>query len=99
MNQFEPPEDRKLLAVTAYYVPSLRLLTVVGDNSSNSIIISGDRGIIRINNGAVPIFGPKPTVAKTTGILVLGLGGDDLVTLHDSNHPLPPATLLGAAVN
>lgn len=48
-----------------------------------------------INGGAVPVTGGVPTIANTTLIRILGLGGNDVLLVDDSNGPMPPANILG----
>src|SRR5262245_28309392 len=73
--------DRILPAVTAFFVPPAGLLTVLGDAGNNTIVVSRDAaGRILVNGGAVAVRGGTPTVANTTTISVLGLGGNDAIT-------------------
>ena len=72
------------------------VLTVTGDNHNNTLIVSRDAaGNILVNGGAVPVTGGTPTVANTTLIRILGLGGNDVLTVNDANGPMPPANLFG----
>ena len=87
-------------AVGGVFVPSAGLLTVLGDNASNTIEISRNAaGNILINGGAVPVTGGTPTVANTAQIQVFGLGGNDVITLNQANGALPRALLFGGAGN
>ncbi len=52
-----------------------------------------------MNGGAVAIDGGQPTVANTALIQVFGQGGDDTITLDETNGALPPAQLFGGAGN
>ena len=45
------------------------------------------------------MLGGTPTVANTRSILVLGLGGNDTLTLDEVNGALPKATMIGGAGN
>src|SRR5262245_53270497 len=95
---FEPLESRLLLAVTAF--SSVGALTVIGDAQDNAITVSRNAaGAILVNNGAVPVIGTTPTVANTALIQVLGLGGNDALTLNEANGALPAANLFGGAGN
>ena len=48
-----------------------------------------------VNAGALPIAGGVATVANTTLIRMLGLKGNDVLTVDSSNGPMPPADLQG----
>jgi Ca2+-binding RTX toxin-like protein len=75
-------------------------LTVLGDSANNSLAISRDAaGTILVNGGAIAVTGGTPTVANTTLIRVFGQGGQDLVTLTETNGALPAAHLFGGAGN
>src|SRR4051812_45605725 len=53
------------------------VLTVRGDALPNTIVFSRNAaGAILVNEGTVPIDG-APTVANTTSMIALGLGGGD----------------------
>jgi Ca2+-binding RTX toxin-like protein len=87
-------------ATTASFSPGNGMLSVFGDSLDNTIQISRDAsGRILVNNGAVPIVGGTPTVANTALIQVLGLGGQDAITLNQANGALPRANLFGGAGN
>jgi Ca2+-binding RTX toxin-like protein len=76
------------------------VLTVVGDAAVNPIVISRDAsGRILVNNQAIPVAGGTPTVANTALIKVIGLGGNDVISLDEVNGPLPAAELLGGQGN
>ena len=84
------------MAIKASFSPSSGLLSVFGDNLDNTILVSRDAaGSIFINGGAVPITGGNPTVANTTMIQVFGQGGNDTISLDESNGALPAAQLFG----
>ncbi len=79
---------------------SAGVLSVFGDNLDNSIVASRDAaGNILINGGAVTITGGHPTVANTATIQVFGGGGNDTITLDESNGALPAAQLFGEKGN
>jgi Ca2+-binding RTX toxin-like protein len=85
-------------ATTATFAPGV--LTVLGDNADNSIVISRDAaGKILVNNGVIVPVGGTPTVANTTVIRVMGLGGQDTLTLTEVNGALPRANLFGGSGN
>ena len=86
------------MAVTASFAPGQGVLSVFGDALANNIVIGRDAaGNLRVNGGAVAIKGGKPTVANTALIQVFGQGGDDFITLDESNGALPRANLFGGA--
>jgi hypothetical protein len=66
------------------------MLSVFGDALDNTITVSGT---ILINGGAVVIQGGTATVANTSLIQGFGLGGNDTITLNESNGALPRASL------
>jgi len=75
-------------------------LSVFGDSAANSISVSRDAaGKILVNGGAVAVAGGTPTVANTSLIQVFGQGGNDVITLSESNGALPRANLFGGADN
>jgi Ca2+-binding RTX toxin-like protein len=79
---------------------SLGVLTVLGDAQDNNLAISRDAaGRILINGGAIPVLGGTPTVANTRSILVLGLGGNDTLTMDEVNGALPKVTMIGGVGN
>jgi Ca2+-binding RTX toxin-like protein len=81
---------------TATFNPTTGLLTVVGDNQPNTITVGRNAaGTILINGGAFPISGGTPTVVNTVLIQVLGLGGDDRLSVDSSGGNLPPIHLFG----
>ncbi len=87
-------------AIRGTFVPGSGVLTVTGDNTDNSVIISRDAaGTILVNGGAVHVVGGTPTVGNTRAIQAFGLGGDDVITLNEANGALPSALLFGGAGN
>src|SRR5688500_16165109 len=97
---FESLQRRKLFAVTATFTPSAGLLTVFGDSLDNNITVSRNAaGNILVNGGAVAVLGGTPTVANTALMQVFGQGGNDVVTLSETNGALPCANLFGGAGN
>ena len=82
------------MAVTANF--GAGVLTETGDNSDNIITTSRDgAGTLLVNGGAVPIAGGPSTVANTTLVQVVGLDGNDTISLDESNGALPAANLSG----
>jgi Ca2+-binding RTX toxin-like protein len=88
------------MAIKATFSPSAGLLTETGDNVDNTIVTSRDAaGNILVNGGAVAIDGGRATVANTSQIVVFGQGGNDTISLDESNGALPSAQLFGGAGN
>ena len=88
------------MAVTASFLPTSATLSVFGDSLSNNIIISRDAaGKLLVNGGAVAIKGGTSTVANTALIQAFGQGGNDVITLEETNGALPRANLFGGAGN
>lgn len=74
------------------------VLSVFGDALNNQIVVSRNAaGQLLLNGGAVAITGGPATVANTTLIQVFGQGGNDIITLDESNGALPRANLFGGA--
>jgi Ca2+-binding RTX toxin-like protein len=96
---FEQLGERITPTVNAFFTPG-GLLTVVGDAADNKIEVSRDAaGSIRVNGGDVKIFGGNPTVANTARIQIFGLGGNDQLSLNETNGALPGANLFGGNGN
>lgn len=88
------------MAITGIFIPSAGLLTLLGDGAANTLTLSRDAaGKILANGGAIKILGGAPTVANTKLISIFGLGGDDVLTLDESNGALPRATMFGGTGN
>lgn len=82
------------MAVTASLATGT--LTIVGDTQDNAIIASRNAaGNILVNGGAVAILGGTSTVANTSLIQAFGQGGNDTISLNESNGALPAANLFG----
>src|SRR4051812_4494854 len=97
---FESLENRVLFAVTASFNPSAGILTVFGDAANNTITVSRNAaGNLLVNGGAVAIQGGTSTVANTSLIQAFGQGGNDTITLDESNGAIPRANLFGGAGN
>ncbi len=72
------------------------ILTIVGDDLDNTIIVSRNAaGGLLVNNGAVPVADGTPTVANTLLIRIFGRGGNDQLTLNEASGMLPKAELFG----
>jgi Ca2+-binding RTX toxin-like protein len=105
VNVFDPEHvlsvedgDFSIQAVTGFFANGT--LTSIGDNQNNTIEFSRDAaGTMLINGGAVPIAGGVATVANTELLQAFGLGGDDVITLNESNGALPRANLFGGIGN
>ncbi|HWB13746.1 MAG TPA: calcium-binding protein [Pirellulales bacterium] len=92
--------ERILPTVTAEFVPTTGILSVVGDAQSNTIVVSRDAaGRILVDGGAVGIQGGTATVANTSLIQVFGQAGNDQISLDEANGALPAANLLGGDGN
>jgi Ca2+-binding RTX toxin-like protein len=87
-------------ATSAQFSVSQGVLTIVGDGANNTIVVGRDAaGTITVNGGAVPVRGPKPTVSNVRVIKISGRGGNDTISLDETNGPLPPADMSGGAGN
>ena len=76
------------------------MLTTTGDDLDNAITTSRNAaGNILVNGGAVAIQGGQPTVANTGLIVVSGNGGNDIISLDETNGALPDANLFGGTGN
>ena len=84
----------------ASFFPGARILSVFDDNFDNNIVASRDAaGNILLNGGAVTVAGGRPTVGDTSEIQVFGTGGNDTISLDETNGALPNAQLFGGAGN
>lgn len=93
-------ENREVPAVTATFSAAAGTLSVFGDNLDNTITVSRNAaGTLLVNGGAVSILGGTPTVANTALIQVFGQGGNDSITLNETNGALPRANLFGGTGN
>jgi Ca2+-binding RTX toxin-like protein len=83
-------------ATTAQFSVRQGVLTIVGDGANNTLVVGRDAaGAITVNGGAVPVKGPKPTVANVHLIKIAGRGGNDTISLDEANGPLPAADMSG----
>ena len=88
------------MAINASFTRGDGVLSVFDDNLDNTIVASRDAaGNILINGGAVAITGGQPTVANTGLIQLLGQGGNDTISLDETNGALPGAELFGGDGN
>jgi Ca2+-binding RTX toxin-like protein len=88
------------MAISATFSAGTGVLTTIGDNLDNTITTSRDAaGNILVNGGAVPVQGGTPTVANTGLITTFGLGGNDTISLNETNGALPAALLFGGSGN
>ncbi len=96
----ESLEARLAPAVTAFFTASSGVLTVTGDSQDNTITISRNAaGSILVNGGAVAVLGGSPTVANVAQMQGFGLGGNDTISLDETNGALPRANLFGGEGN
>lgn len=71
-------------------------MNALGDRFDNTITVGRDAaGNLLVNGGEVPIRGGTPTITNTSRLLAHGQGGDDTITLDETNGALPRATLFG----
>src|ERR1700756_1773236 len=88
------------MAIPSTFLSSSGQLTEFGDAQGNTIVTSRDAaGRILVNGGAVQTVGGTPTVANTGLIEVFGQGGNDTISLDESNGALPAANLFGGDGN
>ena len=88
------------MAIKATFSPGAATLTEFGDSIDNTITTSRDAaGNLLVNGGAVAVDGGHATVTNTSLIQVFGQGGNDTITLDESNGALPAAQLFGGAGN
>ncbi len=96
----ESLDNRVLPAVSATFSPGAGLLTILGDAQNNNIVVSRNAaGTLLVNNGAVAITGGQANVSNTTLIQIFGQGGNDNLSLDETNGALPSANLFGGAGN
>ena len=88
------------MAIKATFSPGAATLTEFGDSIDNTITTSRDAaGNLLVSGGAVAVDGGHATVTNTSLIQVFGQGGNDTITLDESNGALPAAQLFGGAGN
>ena len=88
------------MAITSNFDPGVGSLSVFGDALDNTTDVSRNAaGTILVNGGAVQTVGGTPSVANTSLVQAFGQGGDDIITLNETNGALPRANLFGGAGN
>src|SRR5262245_43527414 len=92
----EPLDERITPAVNALFHAGV--LTVTGDHTNNTIVVSRDvNGRLLVNGGAVTIKGGTATLSNTKLIEVFGQAGNDTISLDEVNGTLPKANLYGGS--
>jgi hypothetical protein len=82
------------MATTGFF--SNGILSLLADANGNGLTVSRNAaGTIFVNAGSVAISGGMPKVANTSLIQVFGLGGNDFITLDETNGGLPRTSVLG----
>jgi Ca2+-binding RTX toxin-like protein len=75
-------------------------LVVLGDQTDNTITIgrkaSGD---LLVNNGAVQIGGNKRSFSSSSSIQVFGFGGNDTISVDETNGPVQAVQMFGGRGN
>lgn len=93
----------KLFTVSppALFFPGIKTLAVIGNPfGADSIVASRNAaGTILLNGGAIPVIGGTPTVANTDVIRMFGFGGNDTLSLDETNGALPRAEMFGGGGN
>ena len=98
VSTFEQLGTRIMPAVNAFFLGGQ--LTILGDANDNTIAVSRNAaGSLLVNGGSVRVLGGTPTVANTSKIQIFGLGGNDTLSLDETNGALPSANLFGGAGN
>jgi Ca2+-binding RTX toxin-like protein len=85
------------MSITSKFQSSIHRLLVTGDDTNNNITISRDLGGHLFSNGTA--VAGDPTVANTSQIRVNGGDGNDVISLDETNGPLPAAQLFGGDGN
>ncbi len=99
-NRLELLDRRLLPAVTATFSPAHGVLTILGNAHDNVLAVTRNAGgKILVNSGGVTVRGGRSTVANTKLIQVFGLGGNDNISLNETNGTLPRANIFGGAGN
>lgn len=87
--------DHRFFRIKRLPVPDLSavfdlgILTVIGNDLDNTIVVSRDiAGTLYVNNGTVPITG-SATVANTLLIRIYGRAGHDDLSIDASNGSMP----------
>jgi len=88
------------MSITGKFIAHAKDLDFFGDSLDNSLTISRDgAGHLLGNGGAIAISGGVATVDNIDVIRAFGDGGNDVITLDETNGPLPAARLFGGAGN
>ena len=88
------------MSITSTFNAAVGQLSTIGDTLDNNVAVSRNAaGAILINGGAVAIVGGTPTVANTSQIQAFGQGGNDVISLDETNGALPSANLFGGEGN
>jgi len=86
------------MSIFAKFQARQHLLFVTGDDGDNQVIIGRDPdGHLLVNSGAISPSGA--TISNVDVIRVNGGGGNDVISLDETNGPLPSAQLLGGGGN
>jgi Ca2+-binding RTX toxin-like protein len=84
------------MSVNGKFLAHPRTLLFNADNRDDSLHISRDTaGHILANDGTIRISGGAPTVDNTALIQANGGAGNDVITLDETNGPLPAVRLSG----
>ena len=78
------------------------VLTITGDDQDNTIVVSRDVAgtiLVLVNGDPLAVSGGTPRIGSTSLIRILGLGGNDTLTVDEANGAMPPANLLGGEGN
>jgi Ca2+-binding RTX toxin-like protein len=89
-------------AVSAHFSNGHGVLSVVGDDTGNQIVVGRDTGgaiSVVVNGEEIHIKGAKPTVANVNLIALTGGAGDDTLIIDETNGAMPTAELSGGAGN
>ncbi|MCK1742518.1 calcium-binding protein [Bradyrhizobium sp. 139] len=88
------------MSTTSVFSPVTGQLTIFGDSANNGVVIGRDNsGHILINNGSVKPIGGDPTVVNTSEIDVFGQGGNDTITVNETNGAMPSVHIFGGDGN
>ncbi|MFL6854487.1 MAG: calcium-binding protein [Sphingomicrobium sp.] len=88
------------MSIIGKFQSNLHRLFITGDDANNNITISRDLGgHLFGNGGAIHISPDNATVTNTELVRVNGGDGNDVITLDETNGPLPAAELNGGDGN
>jgi Ca2+-binding RTX toxin-like protein len=92
--------DVSTQGVSAFFIPGAGVLTAIGNSVDNTIVFGRNTaGSILVNEGAVPVVGGSPSVINTDLIQAFGQGGNDTITVDETNGAMPRANLFGGSGN